>query len=136
MLHALAEAGFSDTRARRAVVQAFCESRRSATPADLLARGRARHPKLGQVTVYRTLEILEDLGLIRKLHQEDGCSSYAASSRGHAHYVICRKCRTAVEFDQCTLESVLRDVSARTGYVVEGHWLELFGVCPACRRIK
>ena len=136
MLGALAEAGYSDTRARHAVVEALCEFRRGVTPGDLLTRARAHHPHLGHVTVYRTLEILEKLGLIRKLHQEDGCSSYAASSRGHAHYVICRKCRAAVEFDRCTLDGVLRDVSARTGYVVEGHWLELFGLCPACRGAK
>jgi Fe2+ or Zn2+ uptake regulation protein len=134
MLRALSEAGFSDTRARRAVVQAVCEAQTGATPADLLARGRSVHAHLGQVTVYRTLEILEQLGLVRKLHQDDGCSSYAASSRGHAHHVICRTCRAAVEFEGCRIDGVLREVSARTGYKVESHFLELFGICPACRR--
>jgi Fe2+ or Zn2+ uptake regulation protein len=136
MLRALSEAGFSDTRARRAVVQALSESRTGATPADLLTRGRSLHAGLGQVTVYRTLEILEHLGLVRKLHQEDGCSSYATSSAGHAHHVICRTCRAAVEFEGCRIEEVLHEASARTGYKVESHFLELFGVCPACRRKK
>jgi Fur family ferric uptake transcriptional regulator len=136
MLRALSDAGFSDTRARRAVVQALCEARTGATPADLLARGRRQHAALGQVTVYRTLEILEGLGLARKLHQEDGCSCYAVSSRGHAHHVICRACRAAVEFEGCRIDDVLREVSARTGYTVESHFLELFGLCPACRGKK
>jgi Fe2+ or Zn2+ uptake regulation protein len=136
MLRTLSEAGYSDTRARRAVVKALCEAGTGATPADLLARGRAAHTGLGQVTVYRTLGILEQLGLVRKLHQEDGCSSYAASSSGHAHHVICRTCRAAVEFEGCRIDEVLREASARTGYTVESHFLELFGVCPACRRKK
>ena len=136
MLRALSDAGFSDTRARRAVVRALCEARTGATPADLLTRGRRLHAALGQVTVYRTLEILEGLGLARKLHQEDGCSCYAVSSRGHAHHVICRACRAAVEFEGCRIDDVLREVSARTGYTVESHFLELFGLCPACRGKK
>jgi len=136
VLRALSEAGFSDTRARRAVVTALCETHRGATPADLLARGRRRHAALGQVTVYRPLEILEGLGLARKLHQEDGCSSYAVASRGHAHHVICRSCRAAVEFEGCRIDDVLKEVSARTGYKVESHFLELFGLCPRCRGKK
>jgi Fe2+ or Zn2+ uptake regulation protein len=136
MLRALSEAGFSDTRARRAVVHALCDAQKGATPADLLARGRSVHAGLGQVTVYRTLDILERLGLVRKLHQDDGCSSYAASSTGHAHHVICRTCHAAVEFEGCSIDNVLRAVSARTGYSVETHFLELFGLCPSCRRKK
>ena len=133
MLGTLAEAGFSDTRARRAVVTALCEADSGATPADLLARGRVRHARLGQVTVYRTLEILERLGLARKLHQEDGRSTYAASSRGHGHHVICRTCHRVAEYEGCSIDKALRDASARTGYLVEGHWLEMFGLCPSCR---
>ncbi|MGA2477624.1 MAG: Fur family transcriptional regulator [Spirochaetia bacterium] len=136
VLGTLAEAGFSDTGARRAVVMALCEAESGATPADLLERGRASHARLGQVTVYRTLEILERLGLSRKLHQEDGCSTYAVSSRGHAHHVICRTCHKVAEYEGCSIDKALRDAAARTGYLVEGHWLEMFGLCPSCRGKK
>ena len=134
MRGALAEAGYSDTAARRAIIDVLCSRPGGTTPADLLSRGRRSHPRLGQVTVYRTLEILEQLGLVRKLHQEEGCSSWVATSAGHAHHVICRRCRRAVEFEGCSLEPVLAAVARRTGYTVEGHWLELFGLCPTCRR--
>jgi len=134
LLHALAEAGYSDTASRRAVVDVLCSSRTGVTPADLFARGRRAHAHLGQVTVYRTLEILEHLGLVRKLHREDGCSSWVVTSATHGHHVICRSCGTAVEFEGCSLEAVLARVSKSTGFAVEGHWLEVFGTCPACRR--
>jgi len=133
LLHALAEAGYSDTASRRAVVDALCASRTGITPADLFEKGRKRQPRLGQVTVYRTLEILEQLGLARKLHQEDGCSSWVVASAAHGHHVICRSCGTAVEFEGCSLDSALAGIGKRTGFAVEGHWLEVFGKCPTCR---
>ncbi len=134
MLRAVAEAGYSDTRARRAVVRALCESSSGATPAQLLSRGRFIHSRLGQVTVYRTLDILSGLGLVRRIHGEDGCSTYAAATRGHGHYVICQRCRRAAEFEGCAVDAAFGKVTAQTGYRVSGHWLELFGLCPDCQR--
>jgi Fur family ferric uptake transcriptional regulator len=136
MLRAISEAGYSDTRARRAVVRALCRSASRATPADLLKRGRSFYANLGQVTVYRTLEILRSLGLVRRLHQEDGCSSYAESGGGHGHHILCRKCRKAVEFVGCSIEDVLSNAARQTGFEVSGHWLEVFGTCPECRGIR
>ncbi len=77
MLEALIKAGHSNTRARRAVISALCETGGQTRPAALLALGRAHHPALGIVTVYRTLDILLQLELVRKLHSDDGCHSYA-----------------------------------------------------------
>lgn len=134
MLRTIAAAGYSDTRARRAVVGALCAAPGGATPTQLLSRGKAMHSGLGQVTVYRTLGMLSELGLVRKLHAEDGCSAYAAASTRHGHYVICRQCRRAAEFEGCAVESALGGVTEQTGYEVSGHWLELFGLCPDCQK--
>ena len=114
------------------MVRALCEADAGATPADLLERGRSIHARLGYVTVYRTLDILHELGLVRRLHLEDGSSAYAASSRGHGHHVICRRCRRAVEFEGCSIDGVLASAADSTGYRVESHMLELFGLCPDC----
>jgi len=65
LLAAIVRAGHSNTRARRAVLAALCESNGQATPAQLLALGRVHQPNLGLITVYRTLEILSALGLVR-----------------------------------------------------------------------
>lgn len=142
-------AGHSNTRARRAVLQALCEAGGQATPAQLLALGRAHQPNLGLVTVYRTLELLAALGLVRKLHLDEGCSTYALSptailhadegmarvahaTRTHSHHVICQRCHRATEFAGCDIEAVIAAVEAQTGYRVREHWLEMFGVCPEC----
>jgi Fur family transcriptional regulator, ferric uptake regulator len=133
MLTALADAGFSDTRSRRAVVRAFAELASRATPAALLKRGRRFHPGLGQVTVYRTLEILHGLGLARKILHEDGSISYAAAERAHGHHVVCTRCHAAVEFEGCTLGPATARAVRQTGFQVNDHWLELFGLCPDCQ---
>lgn len=149
LLAAIVRAGHSNTRARRAVLAALCESNGQATPAQLLALGRVHQPNLGLITVYRTLEILSALGLVRKLHLDEGCSTYALSPAGvlhadgemapsahtahaHSHHVICQRCRRATEFAGCDIEVVVAAVEAQTGYRVREHWLEMFGSCPEC----
>ncbi len=150
LLAAIVRAGHSNTRARRAVLEAFCEAGGQATPARLLKLGRIHQPSLGLVTVYRTLEILSELGLVRKLHLDEGCSTYALSPAGieqedtesqtadraaqrHSHHVICQRCRRAAEFAGCNIDAVIAAVEDQTGYRVREHWLEMFGLCPDCQ---
>jgi Fur family transcriptional regulator, ferric uptake regulator len=133
MLAALVKAGHSNTRARRAVITALCDTGGQASPASLLVSGRAYHPDLGIVTVYRTLDILLELELVRKLHSDDGCHSYAPSTHHHGHHVICQQCQRAMEFEGCDLEAVVGAVETATGFQVRSHFLELFGVCPECQ---
>jgi Fur family transcriptional regulator, ferric uptake regulator len=143
----LVRAGYSNTRARRAVVDALLASLGPVSPAELLEAGRKTHPALGLVTVYRTLDILEQLGLVRKLHLEEGCHSYALSTaalradrndhvRGedaHGHHIICQECHRAVEFAGCDMDAVIASVRQQTGFAVRSHWLEMFGLCPTCQ---
>lgn len=133
MLESLTAAGHSNTRARRAVIMAICEAGGQASPPTLLALGRAHHPPLGLVTVYRTLDVLLELGLVRRLHRDDGCHSYAPAVRTHGHHVICQSCNRAVEFEGCDLGEVIAAAEAQTGFAISSHWLEMFGVCPQCR---
>jgi Fur family ferric uptake transcriptional regulator len=148
MLLALTQAGHSNTRARRAVLTALFQADGQATPAELLELGRAHHAALGLVTVYRTLEILLSLKLVRKLHLEEGCHTYAISAAGwsagetvdrslhhgeHGHHIICQSCGRAVEFDGCNLDGIVAMAEAQTGFRISTHWLEMFGACPDCR---
>jgi len=142
LLAGLAGAGRSDTRARRAVVKALCAGPDRSTPAELLERGRAFHPRLAPVTVYRTLDLLRSLGLVERLHHPDGCSSFmpapfspsAGHRTVHGHHVTCERCRRTVEFSGCAIGELARSARAQTGFTVHSHWLELTGLCPDCRR--
>ena len=129
----LVQRGYKLTQPRRAVLRVIAETDATLTPAEVHRRARAYHAQTGLVTVYRTLDLLVEAGAIRKIHQPDGCHSYAPASEDHAHHLICQGCQSVVEFAECDLEGLLAAVQRRTGYQVNGHWLELFGLCPQCR---
>ena len=147
LVHRVTASGYSNTRARRAVMQALACAHEPISPSELLAAGREYPPALGLVTVYRTLDILAALGLVRKLHLAEGCHSYALSTPSspdagccgddepyaHGHHIICLDCRRAVEFAGCDIDAIVTAVEAQTGYSVRSHWLEMFGLCPSCQ---
>ncbi len=134
LAEALAARGYKLTQPRRAVLHVVAEAAASLSPAEIHARAQALYAQTGLVTVYRTLEVLVACGLMRKVHQAHGCHSYALASAGHAHHIICAKCHAVVEFDGCDLTALVKRVQRHTGYTIEEHWLELFGVCPVCRK--
>lgn len=125
--------GYKLTRQRLAVLNVIATGSERLDPADVFTKAKLACPCIGLTTVYRTLEILNELGVVKRVHREDGCHSYALAGMGHRHYLICSHCNGVVEFDGCDLSTVLREVSARTGFRIDGHWLQLSGVCPACQ---
>ena len=130
----LAEAGCRVTASRRAVAQVLLDTSSPLSPQKMFERGTLIHPKLGLVTVYRTLALLESLGLVRRIHRDNGCHAYLPSSPGHRHALICRSCGKAVEFPGGDdLKALARRVEATTGFQVDDHLLQLAGLCPGCQ---
>ncbi|NLG79560.1 MAG: transcriptional repressor [Firmicutes bacterium] len=121
------------TRQRRAVLGVVAKTEGRLDAARVCEDARAECPEIGLTTVYRTLDILADLGALRRLHLPDGCSSYATASPGHRHHLICVGCGRAVEFEGCDLTALVDSVASRTGFEIEDHWLQLLGRCPACQ---
>jgi Fe2+ or Zn2+ uptake regulation protein len=133
ILHELRRRGYRWTRPRQAVARVLAGAHDWLTPEEVHARARRQWPRLGLVSVYRTLGLLADLGFARRVHLEDGCHGYALSSLEHGHYLICRRCQQVLEFPGCDLQPLLRRVARRTGFVIQQHMLELIGVCPECQ---
>lgn len=133
-LRQLGERGNRLTAPRRAIVRILCRSRRALEPLALFDAVRADAPGVGLVTVYRTLEALEELGLVQRIHESSGCRRYLRAPQGHEHVLLCRRCGQAELFDGDDLEPLFAQVAARWGYAIEDHWLQLFGLCPECRK--
>lgn len=119
------------TLPRKTVLQVLANNREGLTPEEVCRLGRASHPGLGLVTVYRALELFEKLGMIRRVHSGGHCQSYSASF-GDTHFVVCTKCGRVAEFPCCGLLPLYGHVRAKTGYNVTGHILEITGLCPSC----
>jgi Fur family ferric uptake transcriptional regulator len=129
----LSQAGYRITQPRKAVIQVLLEDDGYSSPAEVHARARSHCPTVGLVTVYRTLDLLSEMGFVRRIHADDGCHSYAAARHGHRHHLVCRDCGAAVEVEGCDLSAFLARVSDETGFQIEDHLLELIGLCSACR---
>ncbi len=132
----LRKQGYRITDARRAVVEIVAQSPRALTPNEVYDLGRELYPKLGLVTVYRTLEKLEELHLVQRVHQEQGCNAYLTHADGHQHLLICQNCKKAVYFEGDDLSAFFRSVGEQHGFLVQEHWLQLFGLCEDCQKEK
>jgi Fur family ferric uptake transcriptional regulator len=84
------------------------------------------------VTVYRSLQAMEEIGVLRRCDFGDGTYRYEINhGEHHHHHIVCRSCRSVEVLDQCVvgkLERIARDM----GYADLSHTLEIFGTCPKC----
>ena len=129
----LREAGYKITGPRRAVIQVLEIEGHHLSPAEVLERGRAIHPGLSRATVYRTLDLLTELGALRPIYLGDGGSRVARVAKGH-HHLICLSCGTAIHFEECVAAELTQILSERFGFRVKSHLLELYGTCEDCQR--
>jgi Fe2+ or Zn2+ uptake regulation protein len=132
-LNELHENGYRLTDARRAVVDIVEKSTRALTPVQVYDLARRKYRALGLVTVYRTLEKLEDLHLIQRVHQPQGCQAFISAGHGHQHLLLCQKCGQVEFFDGDDLGALTRSIAKKTGYQINEHWLQLFGLCANCQ---
>ena len=130
----LADAECRVTAPRRAVMQVLQQANEPLSPQEIRDQARATHRPLGLVTVYRTLDLLAELGLVRRVHHNDGCHGYLPATTGHFHALICRDCGRSVEFSgDNDLRTLIAAVETQTGYRVEEHLLQLSGLCSGCQ---
>jgi Fur family ferric uptake transcriptional regulator len=135
MARALRQAGYKLTQPRLAVLYVLQEADEYLSPLDIHQRGQETYARLGLVTVYRTLEILDELGVARRVHAGAHCHGFARAA-GDKHYLVCRACGHVSEFPCEGLDPLVESVQHKTGYLVEEHLLELVGLCPDCQARK
>lgn len=130
----LADAGYRVTRPRKVVVEVLGQAEVPLGAQEICELGRALHPDLGLVTVYRTLDLLEELGLACRVHLNGGCHGYLASVPGHRHRLLCERCGRSIEFlGRNDLDVLIANLEAKTGYRIHEHLLQLLGLCPECQ---
>jgi Fur family ferric uptake transcriptional regulator len=91
---------------------------------------RDRCPGVGLVTVYRTLELLSGLGVVRRLDLGDG--PHYELAEDHHHHLICEGCGSVAEFEQCPLDPA-RLPQVWSDFEIRAHSLEVYGTCADCR---
>jgi Fe2+ or Zn2+ uptake regulation protein len=137
ILEALDSAGLRNTRPRRVIAEQLAEyaARGTAFGTDELWQALQRgYPHLGRATLFRSVDVLADLGVLDRIELGDGTRRYRVCDSGHHHHLICIGCHRIEEVEVCLPEQELRDAAAGAGFDVERHALELYGRCADCRR--
>jgi Fur family ferric uptake transcriptional regulator len=133
---ALGQAGYRPTAARRAVVDLIARHDGHFTAADLVDDARRRGLRIGRATIFRTLDVLVELRAVERLDLPTGEHAYVACEPVHHHHVVCSNCGRSSDANDAGLRAVVRDIERQTGYRIDEHRLELFGLCPACQAAK
>lgn len=132
-IESLSQSGYRVTAPRRAIVEIMAQSPCALGPLEIYDQGRQQYRGLGLVTVYRTLEKLEELGLVQRVHHPQGCHMYLRAAHGHEHLVLCTACGKAEYFSGDDISKLINAVAAKTGFEIREHWLQLFGLCSDCK---
>lgn len=121
--------GYKLTPARRAIVEFLSQNPQPINPAEAYEMIHPHYPAIGRMTVYRAMEQLASLGLIRRVHT--GCHSFVAVPAGHWNLLTCEGCG---QTNYLPADGLVAEVEDKSGFVVRSHWLHYFGVCAACQQ--
>ena len=117
---------------QRELILAAVDRLGHATPDEVLAEVRTHSSAVNQSTVYRTLEVLEELGLVRHAHLSDRSPTYH-SVRGPAHFhLVCRNCQRVVSVDPDMLGPLLARLREELAFEADVGHLTVFGTCTEC----
>ena len=133
LVEAFDRAGYRLTEPRRAVADLIARREGHFTAADLVADARARRLAIGRATIFRALDVLLALGAVERIDLPSGEHAYVGCEPAHHHHLVCSSCGRSAEIDDAGLRPFVDEVASRTGWAVDSHRVELFGLCPACR---
>jgi Fur family ferric uptake transcriptional regulator len=129
--------GLRMTRQRMAIAAAFFEADGHLNAEEICALVRSEHPGIGQATVYRTMRMLEGVGLVTSSNFGASSARFEAADEDHHDHLICTECGHIVEFMNEDIERLQDEIAERYGMVLTSHRMELYGRCDdpkACTR--
>lgn len=130
VLAALRSEGQRLTAARLAIIHRVASQER---PFSAEALAVALAPAVGRATVYRAVDWLRDRGWLARVQTERGDYTYVRTLPGHHHHAVCLRCGATLLVEGCQAIEALTALLARQGFRVQGHILELFGLCARCQ---
>lgn len=124
----LEDLGYRMTPPRRLLVR-LLEAKQTSFSAEAVS---AELPAVGRATVYRTLKLLVEAGVLCKTALPDGAARYSFDDARHHHHVICATCGKVEEFRKPAVERLLREMAKSVNGAVRGHRVEIYVTCPKC----
>ena len=137
----LLENGHKMTPQRWAIISIFLLNKgRHLSADDVYGMLRETHPNQGIATVYRTLELLQEVQVIKRLDFGDGRARYELNEGGphRHHHLICSCCDRIEQYEDDEADALLaalaQKIGARTGFAVDDHITKFYGLCGECQR--
>jgi Fur family ferric uptake transcriptional regulator len=138
--------GYRLTTGREAVFDVLSNSEGHLSAEDIYMKARPKYPGVGLTTVYRTLDVLSDLGMVSKLDFGDGRSRYELSEGSdgvcHHHHLVCTECKKVIDYTDFIDEEVelLRQtekgLAEKYRFSINNHIIQFYGLCEKCRGKK
>ena len=130
---ALGKSGFRVTTVQEALIDIFAHSEYPLSAEQAWDVARQSRPKTGRATVYRMVEKLENLGLIRRVHGYQGCSHFVPTLPELMMLFICMECGRADYLDRQPLDDLIQQSEHTSGHHITDSRLQLFGACADCK---
>jgi Fur family ferric uptake transcriptional regulator len=127
-------AGHRVTPQRVHILDAVCAAGQHTTLGLVYARLRAAGVRIDRSTLYRTLRLFTELGLVVAAQPGDGETYYEIAGPQPHHHLVCRQCGREWEIDAAVLQPVIEQVAREHGFRVQSDHLVLAGTCAACQR--
>lgn len=98
---------------------------------------KENYPEIGLATVYRTVQLFEEMGIVDRLNFDDGCSRFELSSEDtvhHHHHLICESCNKVFEVENDLLEEIEKEIERKYKFKIHDHNVMFYGVCKDCEQ--
>ena len=132
----LKEKGYKLTPQRRSIIDGIIKNEGNhLTTEELYDTVKVECPEIGLATVYRTVQLLEDIGVVCKLDLNDGCNRYElihADENHQHHHLICTNCGKVIEVHGDLLEGLENEIQRTYNFEVKNHSLKFYGICNEC----
>ena len=125
--------GFKLTNARKAVLNVIFHEEQHLNSTEIIEKVGVQNPRIGRASIFRSLELFTELGIIRPTNYDAQSSRYVVMEEdGHHAHLVCNQCKRVIDLGDCRLENMLNEFAEENGFELTGHLLELYGVCRKC----
>jgi Fur family ferric uptake transcriptional regulator len=128
----LSEKGYRMTPQRLMIVSAIESSDGHISAEEIYAKVVAKYPHVNISTVYRTLELLKELGLVTETNFGEGRVRYHPAGKGHHHHLVCTGCGAVIDLDEASLSSLKSMLLREYKFSADLRHLAIFGRCAKC----
>lgn len=134
LLESIRAAGHRLTPQRASVLAVVAESKVHLTAEQVMLRVRERYPYMNKSAIYRSLELLSQLGLVTQTDLGRGHVEYELHQHPHHHHLVCRNCHRIVQMDHAAFAALAKTIQAQYGFKPELDHFAIFGKCKKCSK--